>query len=223
MLSQTLAATLWIHISAGVGAIIAGLVAIVTTKGAPRHLRAGRIYAIAMGIVVVTAVPLALVDGNYFLLTVAVFSGYLVVAGYRVLSRKRPTPGVAAPLDWAAHLTMVGFGLGMVGLGGYDLWMGDGLGVVPLVFGAIGLSLAGREIQAIFSPPDERMAWFYRHIGFMGGAYIATVTAAATVNLTMLPSVARWLGPTLVGTPAILWGIARYRGQFDDAAEKTAA
>lgn len=215
MESTTLTLTLLVHIAAGVVALLAGLVAIATKKGGTTHLRSGKLYALAMAVVVVTAVPLALVDGNYFLFTIAVFSGYLVAAGYRSLARKRPEPGVAAPVDWTLHLTMVAFGVGMLALGGYDLRSGDSLGTVLVVFGAIGLVLAIQALWRIYRPPADRMAWLYRHITFMGGGFIATVTAAATVNLTMLPPLVRWLGPTAVGTPAIAWAIARRQRRFD--------
>jgi hypothetical protein len=211
----TLSLTLLVHIAAGGIALLVGLAAILSEKGGTRHIRAGRTYALSMAVVVVTAMPLALVDGDYFLFTIAVFSGYLVAAGYRALARKRPEPGVAAPIDWALHLTMVLFGVGMLALGGYELRSGNGLGTVLLVFGAIGLALAAQALWRIYRPPTDRMAWLYRHITLMGGGYIATVTAAVTVNLTMLPPLARWLGPTAVGVPAILLAITRRQRRFD--------
>lgn len=214
MRAPFLEATLWVHVAAGVVALLAGAVALGTAKGGRRHRRAGRLYVLAMAVIVLTAFPLALVDGNYFLFTIAVFSGYLVLNGYRVLSRKRPTPGDAAPLDWAAHLTMVGIGVAMVGLGGRSVLAGDPLGVALVVFGAIGFLLSGREIFAIYRPQEGSREWFYRHVVFMGGGYIATVTAAVTVNLTMLPPVVRWVGPTAIGTPAIVLVVLRYRRKF---------
>jgi uncharacterized membrane protein len=212
-------AVLWAHIAAGVLALSAGLVAMATEKGGRRHVRAGRIYVGSMAVVVTTALPLAAVDADYFLFSIAVFSGYLVFTGWRVLARKRPEPGVASPVDWAANLTMVGFGLAMVGLGGADLLDGDGLGVALVVFGAIGLALAGGQVRSIYSPPEDPREWFSRHIVFMGAGYIATVTAAVTVNLVMLPPVLRWVGPTLVGTPLIAVAVARYERRFDSGAE----
>lgn len=219
MRSAILDATLLFHVAAGVLALLAGAVALGTAKGGRRHRRAGRAYVLAMAVVVTTALPLALAEGNYFLFSIAVFSGYLVLNGYRVLARKRPSPGEAAPLDWAAHLTMVGIGVAMVGLGGRILVGGDGLGAALVVFGAIGLVLAGREIRAVYRPPEGAREWFYRHIVFMGGGYIATVTAAVTVNLGTLPPLARWVGPTAVGTPAIVLAVRRYRRKFGDVAD----
>jgi hypothetical protein len=211
---------LGVHVAAGVVALLAGAVAIGTRKGGSWHRRAGRTYAATMGVVVVTALPLSAVEADYFLFSIAVFSGYLVFTGYRVLSRKRPDPGEAAPADWAGHLTMVGFGLAMVGLGGSDLLGGDSLGAALLTFGAIGLVLAGREILAIYRPSPAPREWFFKHLVFMGAGYIATVTAAVTVNLTMLPPLLRWVGPTLVGTPAIVATTVRYRRRVEGDSDR---
>lgn len=218
MREAILQATLAIHVAAGVVALLAGLVATLTRKGGRRHVRAGRAYVLSMGVVVPTALPLALVDGNYFLFAVAVFSGYLVLNGYRVIARKRSTSDGAAPIDRAAHLVMVASGVGMVALGGVDVGRGERLGAALVVFGAIGLVLAGRELRAIYRPPDADRAWFSRHIVFMGGAYIATVTAAVTVNLSMLPPLVRWIGPTVVGTSAIALTVLRYRRELEGGA-----
>lgn len=52
--------TLWLHIAAGVVALIAGGVAMASEKGGDRHRRAGRFYVRSMAVVVVT-VPILLV------------------------------------------------------------------------------------------------------------------------------------------------------------------
>jgi len=217
-----LTAVLWVHVAAGVVALGAGAAAIATAKGGGRHVRAGKTYVLAMGVVVTTAVPLSAVDADAFLFAIAVFSGYLVLTGYRVVSRKRPAPGEASPVDWAAHLTMVVFGLAMLVLGALDVRAGDGLGWALASFGGIGVALAGREIRSIRHPPADPMAWFFGHIVFMGAGYIATVTAAVTVNLTMVPPLARWLGPTVVGTPLIVVTTVRYRRRFSSSGDAAA-
>lgn len=109
---------LGLHIAAGVVALFAGIGALLTEKGDDRHRRAGRFYVRSMAIVV-GAVPLLLAFdptnfARQFLLLVAVFSGYFVFTGYRVLSHKRPAAG-AAPVDWLAAGLMV---LACLGLGG---------------------------------------------------------------------------------------------------------
>lgn len=80
-----------------------------------------------------------------------------------------------------------------------------------VVFGGIGGILAVRELSQFRRARSERTPWFERHIAFMGGGYIATVTATITVNVTMLPPLARWLGPTVVGVPLIIYAVMTYR------------
>ncbi len=203
-----------IHIVAGVVALGAGLGAIVTRKGGRRHNVAGRWYVLSMVIVVVTALPLAGRDENWFLLAIAVFSGYLVFGGYRVIARRRA--GLAAPtrIDYAGHGTMVLIGGLMLVAGGWQMITGPvGLAPALAVFGAIGAGFAIRTLDELRSPPADRRPWLSSHIGFMGGAYIATVTAAITVNLTMIPALVRWLGPTAIGVPFLIYAIRDWEPQ----------
>lgn len=205
------AVTLWTHIAAGVVALLTGVAAIVTTKGGARHRSAGRLYVIAMGVVVGTVVPLVAFDptpSRIFLGLVAVFSGYFAFTGYRVLSRKRPTDG-AALVDWGAALLVVGACLFLGGWGVGFLLGGESFGLVMVVFAAIGLSVGGFDLLA-FVDPDRRDPWLLDHLGRMMGAYIATVTAVSVTTLTMLPPVVGWLWPTAVGVPLIWYWFRTY-------------
>ena len=83
----------WIHISAGMLALVLAPLAMLTVKGGRAHRRWGTIYFWSMAVVASTAVVLALWRPQIFLALLAVFSFYLAFTGYRVLSRKRPTQG----------------------------------------------------------------------------------------------------------------------------------
>jgi len=206
---------LLIHILAGVVAVLAGLGAILTVKGGRRHNQTGKLYAVMMSVVVVTAIPLALWTDNWFLFAIAIFTGYLIAAGYRIVLRQRRSIQTVTVTDYALHGVMIIVGVAMIGGGGYGTLTGVmELGYVLAVLGGIGGSLAVRELRQLRFSDSERTPWFERHIGFMGGGYIATITAAVTVNLTMLPPVLRWLGPTMVGVPLILYAVRKYRLRF---------
>ncbi|MEY7850356.1 hypothetical protein AB7C87_14290 [Natrarchaeobius sp. A-rgal3] len=210
---------LWVHVLAGVLALAAGLAAIVTRKGGRRHNVAGRAYALSMVVVVVTAVPLAVWTENWFLLAIAVFSGYLVFGGYRVIARRRTGLTALTPVDYSGHGSMVAVGGLMVAFGGWQMITGPpGLAPALAVFGAIGAGFAVLTLLEFRSPPAERTPWIDWHVGFMGGAYIATVTATITVNLTMVPPLVRWLGPTAVGVPLIVYATRTYGPRFTPAA-----
>ena len=117
--------------------------------------------------------------------------------------------------DYALHGGMLAVGGGMVAGGVYGTVAGvTALGEVLVVFGLNGSVLAARELRQFRVQPAARTPWFRRHISFMGGGYIATVTAAVTVNLTMLPEPVRWLGPTVVGFPLITYAVLKYRQRF---------
>jgi hypothetical protein len=98
----------------------------------------------------------------------------------------------------------------MIGAGGLG---SVALGPVLIVFGVIGSGLALRELWTL-RQPNGGPPWIDSHIAYMGGGYIATVTATITVNLTMIPPLARWLGPTAVGVPLIIYATGRYRPVF---------
>ena len=206
---------LWLHIAAGVIALMAGIGAIVTTKGGHRHNQAGKLYSATMGIVVVSAFPLAVWAENWFLFAIAIFTGYLIGSGYRVILRRRTGEVAPTRTDYTLQGGMLLVGGGMITGGGYGAIAGVmELGEVLVVFGGIGGVLAVRELYELRRAKADRTPWFRRHIVFMGGGYIATVTAAVTVNLTMLPEPVRWLGPTFVGSPLITYAVLKYRNQF---------
>lgn len=224
--SLGLAVLLGVHVLAGVVALGAGFVALLTRKGGRRHNGAGKVYVLTMAIVVVTAIPLAIVATNPFLLSIAVFSGYLVFSGYRVVLRRRAsltaptavsrvkrgerqktngllevsdssnrdprrTAGPTA-VDYAGHGTMAIVGTLMIVGGGWRTLTGPvGLAPALVAFGGVGCALAVSSVRQRRVPPAERSSWVASHVGFMGGAYIATVTAAITVNVSMVPPLVR--------------------------------
>ena len=160
-------ALLIIHIGAGSVALLAAGVALFTAKGGVNHVRSGRVYALAMTGVFLTALPLALLGADLFLLLIGVFSFYLVFAGWRFARNRRGHP---QPVDWAAVAIMGLTGLGMVGYGpfrrfsmgnyGY-LWgprPGVGFGGRALLPGR-----AGALCPAHFPPPDQYDGRHYRH------------------------------------------------------------
>src|SRR5881398_1763052 len=169
-----------------------------------------------MAVVASTAVILALWRPQIFLALLAVFSFYMAFTGYRALSRKRPNQGQGpAAIDWAAALVTFAVSAALVVLGlirpGAS-W--QRLGVVPVVFGVLGMILAGLDIGKFVRPPADRNAWWFAHMRGMLGSYIATVTAFSVVNFTFLPTAVRWLWPIVVGTPLIAAWITYYRLRF---------
>jgi uncharacterized membrane protein len=204
-------AVLGAHILAGFLALFAGIGAFVTRKGGRRHRLSGRTYVFAMAFVSGSALVLFVLDATVirqFLALVAVFSFYFAFSGYRVLSRKRPAddPGV---VDWVGVGLFGAASVGLLAMGGVWYLDGDGFAPVILVFGGIGTVFAVRDLR-LFRAESEPGAWVEEHITRMGAGYIATVSAFSSVNFTFLPTVARWLWPTVLGTPLVFLLVRRY-------------
>src|SRR5207244_11968839 len=85
------------------------------------------------------------------------------------------------------------------------------LGVVAFVLGTIGAIVAGRHAWHFARPSADARAFMLDHMIGMLSSYIATVTAFSVVNFTFLPPVARWLWPTLVGTPLVTIWVSYYK------------
>ncbi len=215
-MEATITTLRWIHIAAGTLALVLAPLAMLTVKGGPAHRRWGKIYFWSMAVVAVTAVLIALWRPKIFLALLAVFSFYMAFSGYRTLWRKRPTQGQGPKaLDWTAALLTFAVSGAMVVLGlirPSEAW--QRLGIVPVVFGILGMILAGLDIGKFVRPPADRNAWWFAHMGGMLGSYIATVSAFSVVNFTFLPTAARWLWPTVIGTPLIALWVTYYTIRF---------
>ena len=194
-------ALLVIHIAAGSVALLTAAIALATPKGERWHVLAGRVYAVGMTLVFVTAVPLAILGGSIFLFLIALFSFYLVFAGWRFARNRRRQ---AHPMDWAAVIILGMTGLAMwgyavvIGLQGSSQW------VTLLAFGGIAVALGIADARFHWTQPGgvRRVA---RHLTNMMAGTIATITAVAVVNVDMEPVWVPWILPTLVITPLIAW------------------
>lgn len=203
--------TLWVHVAAGFVALFGGLGALASRKGGRRHRRFGRAYVYAMAVVSGSALVLFGFEQStdrQFLSLVAIFSFYFAYSGYRVLSRKRPTDDPAA-VDWTALGLFGVASVGLVVLGALQYVAGASLAVVVLVFGGIGVAFTASDFRTFRADPEPG-GWVTEHVVRMGAGYIATVTAFATVNFTFLPEIARWLGPTVVGSAIIVYYTREY-------------
>ncbi len=204
------AVLLFIHIGAGSVALLTAAGALATAKGGVNHVRAGRVYALAMTAVFLTALPLALLGADIFLLLIAVFSFYLVFAGWRFARNRRGRPH---PVDWTALLLMALTGLGM---GVYAVILardGDAQWVTLVIFGGIALALSLTDALFYRALPAARTRRISRHLTNMLAGTIATVTAVLVVNVDTNPPWLAWILPTIAITPLIVWWNVRVAGQ----------
>ena len=203
-----------LHIAFGSVALLTAALAFLSQKGPKFHAKVGRIYALAMTGVGLTAVALWWLESSDFLLFIAFFSTYMVLVGWRLGQNRR---GVVNNVDRAL------IGLGAVGTTGLlfisvniaFLGMGDlnedaSFPLVPLVFSLICGLLTNSQRRSLKSGTAPRGKERIRLHGiFMGAGTISTVTA---FSLTAIGGgVVVWLLPTVIGTPLIVYNLGGLR------------
>jgi uncharacterized membrane protein len=132
---------LWIHVVAGLVALLAGALALIATKGSPLHRLGGRVFAVAMLVMTGSAVVMAAyLRPNIGNVLAGSLTFYLVVTG--VLAVARPVQDVRAVL------------VGMM--------------LVALVVGASGLLLGLRALAMPNGAIDQIPAFAYFMFGTVG-------------------------------------------------------
>ena len=209
---------LGLHIAAGAASFLLAPVALATAKGGKQHKRWGMVYLWSMGIVAATALPMALFRPVLFLALVAVFSFYLAFSGYRVLKLKDLARGGNAHfIDWLAAIFTFTSSAILAILGVVRPQWVQGMGVVSIVFGIIGMRAAYVEIRKFLFKPTDKMFWWYTHLGNFIGSYIAAWSAFSVVTLSRIFTHAGmivWLWPTAIGVPASVLTIGYYKRKF---------
>lgn len=193
-----------IHACSGAVSLLSGLVTILSHKGGKRHIKAGLIYYWAMLLVVFTGIIIGIYRVNIFILSIAVFSFYMVYTGRRLLSFKKAVK--PNTVDWSVATFSLLIALAMLTFGGYILLLKGFVGIAPmlLVFGGILMSMVVLDINKMWKKQWTKEAWLLDHIARMGGSYIATTTAFLVVNIYIQPQWLVWLLPTFLGTPLIV-------------------
>jgi len=201
------------HVAAGITALVVGVFAFASRKGGKVHLLSGKIYVIAMLLVVLSSFMLSLIHYNPFLFMVGIFTLYMTITGYRGLVKKRQKIQKARLADWV----LIGCSAVMAGImtvKSISQVNSSQQGFLPVV-----LTFSG--ILSIFIVTDLSIYlgrkimtandWLLYHIGRISGAYIATFTAFLVTNVQTDPVYIAWLMPTVVGTAMISYFKKMYR------------
>jgi hypothetical protein len=149
---------------------------------------------------------------NNFLFAIGIFTNYMILSGYNVLSFKGGQKKRAGFFD----ITVSG---GMLLVSGWMLIQGilsmvrsSDTGILYIVFGGIGFLLSLGDFQFFRKPNRSRTGWLTSHIGRMCGAFIASVTAFIVAGLE-LNALVYWIAPTVVGNIYIWYWIKRIKGK----------
>lgn len=220
----------WLHIGSGILAFITLWLPLVARKGGTLHRRVGFVY---VGAMISAALTALFISGWRFLQApteqpIALFFTYLGVMsaasaslGVRVLRTK----GRTGP---SRNLLDVGLSALVLFMGLFTFAWGLAVGM-PLLWGfaTVGIFTGSSGLWYWLRPPQEKMHWWFQHMGAMVGSGIGTVTASLVVNGRHLGipglHLATFLGPTVVGVIGLKLWERYYRQRFSGKARSPAA
>lgn len=205
---------LFLHAFSGGISLISGLIAIIAKKGQKLHTKSGKVYYWGMMAVVVTGLVLGFYRMNIFILTIAVFSFYMVFTGRRSLAFKKELKPIF--IDWFFNVLCLSIGFFMLYLAVVNFLRVGFAGMVPmlLVFGGFLSWMCLEDFRLFLKKKYQKGQWLLTHIGRMSGSYIATSTAFLVINIHFQPQWIVWLIPTAVGTPLITLAIRKWKKKF---------
>lgn len=175
---------IFLHIFAGVSALLVGLILMFRPKGTKSHIRLGWVYAISMFIICSSSLILiSFYRFSFFLMVIAVLTFYTTFVGVRVTRRKKA--GTEQWYDWGAAVVTCLFALGLFGyaIHIFSIAGWHWVGLLSIGFGALTFLNAWRDLVFFYKKKtDHPQWWLHNHINAMGGSYIAAVTAFAVQN-----------------------------------------
>lgn len=196
-----------VHIVGGFLALVTAFLACLTKQfdlSHKWHIYSGRLFLFSYIIIFFTALALVFLKINYFLLLIACFSFYLALSGLRYAKNKK---GVPTLVDWLLQGCFFFIALFMLGFGVFSWTQAHkNHAIVSFVFGFIGWLFAIRELRSYQKKQIvSGRKRIVKHLGFMLGATIGTVTAFVVTNFDLQPAFILWLAPTIFITPYIIY------------------
>ncbi len=204
---------LQLHVMAGIVSLICAFIAVgARMANWPHrvHVISGQIYTYGMWTIFLTVLPLTLIfKQNLFLLVIGIFSAYLATAGWRYATHRKGTPRL---LDWATAWLMAATAVAMLGYGLWLLSAGNRMGIVLMVFGAIGATLAALDISSLRKGGLTGKARIAQHLTMMLAGTIAVITAVLVAQVKFEPAFVLWIAPTFMITPMIVYWRRKVKG-----------
>ncbi len=166
--------SLLVHIIFGSLALLLGIIAMATKKGGKVHIRTGRLFLVAMTVVIGTALAgVFIFKANAFLLVLTLLSGYQAFSGYRILKLKSNK----------AKLLDIGVACIAISSAIYFLYYLESIGMIwaPVVIystvGALFLIIAYDFLRYFIPAERYKKIWIYEHIYKMVAAFTALLAA----------------------------------------------
>jgi uncharacterized membrane protein len=217
-----------VHIAVSALALVIVLVPLIAKKGGRVHRRVGTVFAIAMAISTVTAVPLIIariainLRFGLFLAQISLLSAGSLVFGLRALQTKTRVPG----RRWLAErIAAAGWLVISIGFLAFAAWNRD---AVFATFGLLGLLEARQWGRYFANPHREPFGWFLRHMSGMCVLGLVSLTAFTVTNARLLgvPIEWRWLAwiaPGVLGGIGLSFWQRKYRRRFVGGAAVSAS
>lgn len=193
---------LLIHVLCGSVSMSCSIAAIITRKGSAQHRKYGGYFFYGMTGIFLTAVPMAIIKSNLFLLLISVFSYYLAYTGMRYAKRRESS---ASRVDWLLSILMIVASISMITIGLFKYNFGTYQGQVLIMFGLLGAGFGLNDFSLFLTKDIPYSIRISRHLGAMLGGTIAAYTAFLVTNVDFNPPIVLWLGPTIVFTPFIVY------------------
>ncbi len=196
-----------VHIAAGTGALVLGLVLLARRKGTPWHRRVGRWYAALAGVVAVTAIiGLAVFRFLPLFVVLTLLTTALLLSGWRDAIRKaaRPTwvDGLGTVLTLALAIALVPI-LTAASTTGSSQPI-----VVRSTLGALGLMLAWDLARFFFPSRWHASLWLPAHVYKLVSS-LSAMASALLGNTWRGGQPWSQIAPSVIGSLVILWFIAR--------------
>lgn len=165
-----------LHIITGSIALLLGIIALLSTKGAKMHNTSGKYFLRFISIVILTGMIGVFIFGrNTFLLVITVLSGYVSFSGYRVLKLKSNTPKRIDILVAIISLLVLA----------YFLYYFKSIGMIwspIIIYSTVGalLFVITYDFLKYLIPQKsykKHRIWIYEHIYKMTSAFAALLSA----------------------------------------------
>lgn len=206
-----------VHITCGSLALLAGPVAMLSSRTGRFHCAWGQLYLALVVALVLSGGVLLHRQPSLFSFGVAVLSLVTALSGYRVVQRRRCGSQLAT-WDGALLLGGAGTGAALAGWGVGLLSTDRAGGLVGCFIGGLILVTVVEEAVRVWHARRRPPCWQEWHMSRMVGSYLSVVTgflvqAGAPLLVAVgLPASWLWLSwimPLLVGVP--LWAVWRAR------------
>ncbi len=200
------------HIISGSLGLLLGTIILLRKKGDTIHKLTGKIFTLAMVSTGLCAFYLSYIHPNFFLFIVGIFTIYLSISGYRMISLKKVHLGQKPKFaDTALSILMLICSISFFYLAVVDFLEKELFGLVFALFGIVSMRLCYTDYKAYTGKITDKMFGLKNHIGRMTGAYIAAFTAFLVVNNTFLPSVLAWSLPGIIGVIFINRSLRKFK------------